>query len=142
MKIEKFFERGWRLVSNLECCDPRGGDSIWVFWNHVIWLAEILSCHKQYIHLKFVNVGGYSFLATFIYYKNKTIERCVLWESLRCVENSITSKCWVIQGDFNKMLNAQERLGQHYADEFPKDFRQMLQDTNLTKMDTIGGFFT
>lgn len=53
---------------------------------------------------------GEKFFVTFVYARSSTVDRKELWQHFRQMEPSIQSP-WVILGDFNSVLHANERFG-------------------------------
>lgn len=105
------FEQNWSILSNLEAWDHRVGDSFWVLWNLILWKAESLVVHHQFIHFKFTNPGGIALNFTFTYGHGIVQERRVLWESLCQLAPTSTDQNWVVLGDLNEVTQSLERKG-------------------------------
>ncbi|XP_059302254.1 uncharacterized protein LOC132054225 [Lycium ferocissimum] len=86
--------------------------------NRKIWFfvadnieVEVLSDSKQQISLKLVfHDTGKSLVTTLVYAKCNEVERLQLWDSIYSVANSM-SLPWMIGGDFNVVLNDEEKIG-------------------------------
>lgn len=73
--------------------------------------VNILRTHEQYIHLSIRElVGSMNFLCTAVYGSPQKTYRDGLWEELRGLAG-VTQEPWLIVGDFNAILNADDRKG-------------------------------
>ncbi|KAL2921204.1 LINE-1 reverse transcriptase-like protein [Bienertia sinuspersici] len=81
------------------------------------------------------------FLCTFVYGYNEATARNILWRDLIDIANN-SSLCWLVLGDFNNVLNFNERIGAPIREKEIKDFRQCLQMCSLTDIESFGNFNT
>lgn len=73
-----------------EWCITRNGeeddkDSIWLGWRANQWSATVLAVHKQYIHARMTNSGGYTFNLTVVYGEGMTVKRRTLWSGIEAI---------------------------------------------------------
>ncbi|XP_026396268.1 uncharacterized protein LOC113290895 [Papaver somniferum] len=78
--------------------------NIWLFWNCSIQAPIVIQSSSQCIT---VEVGGV--LVTGIHANSYTVNRRDLWKDL--YETSLLEKPWLLIGDFNIVLNADEKKG-------------------------------
>ncbi|KAL2930350.1 Cadherin EGF LAG seven-pass G-type receptor 3 [Bienertia sinuspersici] len=99
---------GWCFTSNSdEHCNGR----IILAWNPKSFKVIILDKTAQMIHCVMQPCGGRNeFYCTFIYAFNEAIKREQLWQQL-CELNSRQKGPWVLMGDFNVVMNSEERIG-------------------------------
>ncbi|CAI9108440.1 OLC1v1008029C1 [Oldenlandia corymbosa var. corymbosa] len=73
---------------------------------------------------------------------HKAQGRSILWESLKTLSHGI-NEAWLILGDFNYVMQQNERLGGR--EEMNSDsgkFKQLVEECELWEMSMQGGFFT
>uniref|UniRef100_A0A803LM05 Reverse transcriptase domain-containing protein n=1 Tax=Chenopodium quinoa TaxID=63459 RepID=A0A803LM05_CHEQI len=101
-----------------------------------------LEFHFKLIHC-IVNPKGMSkgFHCTFIYAYNTKAERDVLWNDLRILSGKI-DEAWIALGDFNCVLEVDERIGAAVTMNEIADFRNCVDDCNLYDMKYGGNHFT
>ncbi|XP_074278275.1 uncharacterized protein LOC141601868 [Silene latifolia] len=84
-------------------------------------------------------ITGQCFRATFIYAFNKIEERTSLWQALIRLN---VSGPWIVLGDFNNVMYANERLGQMVKDDEMAPFQSTVNTCDLHDMKSTGAFFT
>ncbi|XP_057249345.1 uncharacterized protein LOC130590807 [Beta vulgaris subsp. vulgaris] len=108
--VDKVYPRvcpNWSIVANYSY---HKGGRIWLIWLHNKFEVEILESRAQYIHSKVTHKGkNVSFYLTMVYCSNDLDERLVMWEDLKRLK--IRNDPWVICGDFNNVVNFNERVG-------------------------------
>ncbi|XP_074291194.1 uncharacterized protein LOC141617962 [Silene latifolia] len=85
--------------------------------------------------------SGDIFRYTIVYGSNSDSERITLWEQI----NQIKDQCfkpWCICGDFNSILDYNERLGREVTWSEIKDFRQCVDYCEVSDIVAHGSFFT
>ncbi|XP_019241883.1 PREDICTED: uncharacterized protein LOC109221907 [Nicotiana attenuata] len=80
-------------------------------------------------------------MLTSIYARNKVQERASLWHDLQILGSHIQIP-WLISGDFNNVLTTKDRLGQLMTTNEVHDFKQCIDNMQLTPLKTKGCFFT
>ncbi|XP_074315244.1 uncharacterized protein LOC141651429 [Silene latifolia] len=128
---------GWNYVTNTS---EHPGGRIWVLWKGNSVVVDVLEMSEQYIHTRVRMVhNGTVFLATFIYAFNKIEHRVPLWTALDRLSGNGP---WIVLGDFNNVLYANERLGKAVSDEEMLPFQSIVASCDLHDMKTTGAFFT
>ncbi|XP_010687526.1 uncharacterized protein LOC104901634 [Beta vulgaris subsp. vulgaris] len=96
---------------------------------------------EQFIHcfLKPVN-GDRGFYVTFIYAFNERGRRMKLWEELRMI--IMTSDPWLLCGDFNCVMNTEERIGAPVREAEMVDIRACMIHCGLQDIKASGNFYT
>lgn len=94
----------------------------------------------QLIHCKVEPVGkGVDFYCSFVYGYNDKNERQALWRDLEAVK---TTTFWVVTGDFNVVLNLDERVGSPIRMSEVQEFRNCTLKCDLTDIKQAGRFYT
>ncbi|XP_019262276.1 PREDICTED: uncharacterized protein LOC109240107 [Nicotiana attenuata] len=82
------------------------------------------------------------FAFTTIYGLHTIAHRCALRDALRDLDPQINSP-WLIMGDFNAILDIDERVnGTVVQENEVKDFRALMEDCRLTELATMGRSYT
>ncbi|PWA84305.1 Endonuclease/exonuclease/phosphatase [Artemisia annua] len=76
-----------------------------------------------------------------VYAPNDMGDRRGLWRLLRNHEVGMEG-LWVLGGDWNDILNIEERLGQNYVDASMRDFQSFVNDCSLVDIPMSGANFT
>ncbi|XP_075096595.1 uncharacterized protein LOC142174657 [Nicotiana tabacum] len=115
----------------------------WVLWDLKIFDFEPTDIDDQIIHGQ---VRTHSRLLAFgftsIYGLHTIKDRLSMWQKLRQI-NSLQQGPWLAMGDFNAVLNSQDR--QHSTiiqDMETKDFREFMSDTGMNELPSIGWDYT
>lgn len=87
------------------------------------------------------------FFCTFVYASNMMEDRKVIWEDLCHHKNSMMfrNKAWIVMGDLNEILEADESSGFESFGRIPRgmrDFQRAVLHCNLTDMGYQGPLFT
>lgn len=75
----------------------------------------------------------------FVYSASGVEERKELWQQLRREE---TNQPWLVLGDFNAMINEDERRGARSIVEPEMEFRDCVTDLSLNDLRATGCYFT
>ncbi|KAL2923165.1 Actin cytoskeleton-regulatory complex protein END3, partial [Bienertia sinuspersici] len=111
---------GWCFTSN---SDEHYNGRIVLAWNPKSFKVIILDKTAQMIHCVMQPCGGRNeFYCTFIYAFNEAIKREQLWQQL-CELNSRQKGPWVLMGDFNVVMNSEERIGSNVRS---RDFNERI----------------
>ncbi|XP_062075606.1 uncharacterized protein LOC133779692 [Humulus lupulus] len=128
---------GWCFTTNSAW--HKGGRII-VAWNPLRFNVSILSCSNQLIHLFVATVDNkHRFFTTFVYGFNDEEGRKSLWKSL---QELARAEPWVVLGDFNDILNRDERIGDRVRHNSNNDFMNCVSYCQLEDVKFSGNFFT
>ncbi|XP_019255176.1 PREDICTED: uncharacterized protein LOC109233767 [Nicotiana attenuata] len=128
----------WHFKDNYEYA-PNG--RIWLIWKEANVHVAVLENTDQMIHclVKDKNSAFTSYI-TFVYGLHTTQHRIPLWRSLR---NMQTTGPWLIIGDFNSVLNVDDRVNRisvHQAEII--DFQNCLDDIGVGQITKRGSSFS
>ncbi|KAH0781412.1 hypothetical protein KY290_001010 [Solanum tuberosum] len=99
---------GWEYITNLE---HHYNGRIWVTWRPDYFQTIVVSMMDQAVTCEILNICGRTrFYLTMIYGHNSKKGRTVLWNYLS-VTNQGQTLPWLITGDFNYVLNQDNRIG-------------------------------
>lgn len=115
---------------------------IWLFWDKE-WEWNIITDTIQQIRIIFTHQMTYQqALITTIYARCSAVERLELWEDLeRIAEGS--SIPWVVGGDFNIILNDEEKLGGLSVSQVETtNFAQCISNCDLTEFPFSESLYT
>ncbi|KAK6791607.1 hypothetical protein RDI58_010688 [Solanum bulbocastanum] len=105
-------------------------------------MFKILYVHEQFIHCEVANVvASISVLITLVYARNELTQREVLWKELRGLRANIQSP-WIMSGDFNNVLEVEERIGLPVTQAEIAGFKEMVDNLQLIPLRTKGFYFT
>ncbi|XP_058765189.1 uncharacterized protein LOC131638637 [Vicia villosa] len=86
--------------------------------------------------------GSFMYYLTAVYAHNHLAQRRILWKNIEHIFITIQGP-WCILGDFNNVMNAQDRMGGRMVSEAEyKDLHEMLTHTGLSEMHSSGDHFT
>ncbi|XP_070018366.1 uncharacterized protein [Nicotiana sylvestris] len=129
--------QGWSFVTNL---DKYPGGRIWLLWKPHLYDVDIRVVTKQMIHCKVKHKRSrMRFNMTMVYGFNEQAARRKLWEDI----NQIGAKMdepWAVMGDFNCILNREERIGSRVTMAETRDFRQCIEACGLKDLRSSGAF--
>lgn len=110
-RIEKLAENmfvGWQYITNLEYLY---NGRIWITWRPDYYQVKPISKNAQQVTCEVMFIPlQISFEISYVYAFNNREERQELWESL-LVQSRRCSKPWMVIGDFNSILKADDRIG-------------------------------
>ncbi|XP_039023159.1 uncharacterized protein LOC120155749 [Hibiscus syriacus] len=91
------------------------------------------------------DISGHRVVITAIYSSNNSQSRRGLWDYLRSLESEIGHYSWVLGGDFNVIVDAQESsdydLGSHSSADI-EEFKDCLEDLEVQDHHFVGPLFT
>ncbi|XP_021766230.1 uncharacterized protein LOC110730713 [Chenopodium quinoa] len=137
--VQKKFGPSWTWVCNY-CCSPKG--RIWVGWNADRVTVNIVEIHEQFIHFIVCNKDLSSKIQhTFVYGMHSIHDRLPLWEGIKNI--SLQQIPWLCVGDFNYVLNSQDRLNGNSVTEYEtRDFQNFVDELDLTEIKIKGAFYS
>ncbi|XP_074283257.1 uncharacterized protein LOC141607810 [Silene latifolia] len=128
---------GWSFLTNHSC---HSGGRIWVLWQSQIISVDVVDMGAQFIHLKVKDLrDGKTFYTTYVYGFNKIEERVPLWDAFLSWN---IREPWIVLGDFNNVMFANERLGLAVKDSEMIPFQNTMAACDLQDIKTTGAFFT
>ena len=83
---------------------------MWVLWQDEL-VAQLREVGDQLANME-ISWGGFTFLFSAVYAKCTRVGRRELWKAMESI-HGINEGPWMVAGDFNVILNAQERSGGH-----------------------------
>lgn len=106
-KVMNNYSTGWLMEANYEKHEL---GKIWLCWDPRQCAVQVLHKELQAIHAMVCLNNGKSFLISVIYASTANYVRRELWG--RLVELSYTThEPWIVLGDFNSIINSQEKVG-------------------------------
>ena len=116
---------------------------LWVLWDSNKVEVTELSSIEQEIHYMIKDLSsGVSWLLIAVYASPRFAKRWLLWENLASVAN-LHDLPWVIAGDFNKVLNAEEKFGGRAVDfQRALRFQDCLNHCRMIDLGLSGPKFT
>ncbi|XP_062075575.1 uncharacterized protein LOC133779657 [Humulus lupulus] len=128
---------GWCFTSNNAW---NNGGHIVVAWNPTMFSVSIIKFSSQLIHLLVRPFDkGDGFYVSFVYGFNEEEGRVELWKEL---PECVTQDPWLALGDFNDILNKEERIGVKVKYNKSVAFRQCIERCNLEDVKFTGSFYT
>lgn len=144
-RVKRILEKvvpGWSYIANYE--HNRLG-RIWVTWSPRV---RVTPCFQS-VQLVIVSILMEGFVdevfCSFVYGKNLAEERKELWQDLKDHQDSpvIQKKPWIVQGDFNEILDELEHSGGLSHDSLGmREFQETVQYCSLLDMSYQGPRFT
>ncbi|XP_074291826.1 uncharacterized protein LOC141618631 [Silene latifolia] len=129
----------WEGVNNN---NHHPGGRVWIIWIPQLFSVMTIDSSHQHITVEVTDSGtGDSFWYTIIYGLNTEVERLSLWVNLKHLKD-ICTKPWCVCGDFNSLLNYNERLGSEMNENELRDFRHCVTYCEVTDIQAHGSFFT
>ncbi|GJU08699.1 RNA-directed DNA polymerase, eukaryota, reverse transcriptase zinc-binding domain protein, partial [Tanacetum coccineum] len=132
--------RLWNWVSNATDCNK--GCRLAVGWDNNVIDANLLASHDQVMHFEVRIINDKrKFFISFIYRENEPKNRLKLWEYLSDHMKVVDNHPWVIMGDFNVIMYADEH-SKGSIDNYHgvKEFRGCMEHLNMEDL-AMNGFF-
>ncbi|XP_074277298.1 uncharacterized protein LOC141600940 [Silene latifolia] len=131
---------GYDLVHNSAC---HYNGRIWVVWKPTLISLSVLHQSAQHIHCSLLHIATQKCIeVTFVYAFNARLDRRILWDHLQGISHQV-SVPWLCMGDFNVVLNMDERLGStHVQMADMHEFSACLDVCQLVDHHTTGCHFT
>ncbi|KAF5194053.1 hypothetical protein FRX31_016358 [Thalictrum thalictroides] len=130
----------WPMLENYE--DHYNG-RIWLLWNPTLFHVVRLCSTSQLLHVQVkVLQSNFCFYATVIYASNDGSCRQLLWDKITSLATTIDCP-WIVFGDFNNVLVAEEKEGGELI--HPREimgFQECLHNAGLVDMAHTGCQFT
>ncbi|XP_074300078.1 uncharacterized protein LOC141631285 [Silene latifolia] len=118
------------------------GGRIWVVWKPQYFDIIFLQYDAQFIHMEVEDRNStLKFYYTIVYAFNGITEREPLWANIKRFRPPSTIP-WVLGGNFNCVLLAEERLGGSFNLAEAEPFQQCLEDCEVMDLQASGSFYT
>ena len=112
----------------------------WIGWSPGSFTVSILSVTAQHIHCHVTPMSGMpAFFCTFVYAFNDSKQRESLWSDLRVLN---TRDPWILCGDFNCVMNIEERIGSAVRQSEIADINACMHCCGMEDIKSSGHFFT
>ncbi|XP_057246796.1 uncharacterized protein LOC104899352 [Beta vulgaris subsp. vulgaris] len=128
--------KDWAVVTNYQF---HAGGRIWFIWLPSVFVVNVCSCSSQYIHCEVLHrASGGVFEVAMVYGANDGEVREELWRDFVRLSKNV-KEAWVVMGDFNSVLNLEERLGSAVTLREVEPFRWVDKFSNANVMFTLEG---
>ncbi|XP_048502731.1 uncharacterized protein LOC125498546 [Beta vulgaris subsp. vulgaris] len=129
---------GWCLCTN---SSHHPGGRVIVAWKDDSFNLDICYISSQMIHCKVQAISNKKeFYCTFVYAFNSAESREELWNDLEMIAGNM-KKAWVILGDFNCVLEREEKIGGPIRDHDMNPFRRCVTKCELEDMKYSGCYY-
>lgn len=118
-------------------------NKVWILWKQPFQL-EVLVRSEQFLHcfLKHPMLSAGIFVTGIYAFSTRTGRR-LLWDDLLNLQQECASRPWLVGGDFNCILSAEESAGPVFPDSGSiLDFAGFLGQGDFRELPTSGGVFT
>ncbi|XP_074291154.1 uncharacterized protein LOC141617925 [Silene latifolia] len=131
---------GYNLVHNN---DSHYNGRVWIFWKPHILTLTVLHQSPQHMHCLLLHIASQKLIeVTFIYAFNARQDTRELWDQLISTSTQDTNP-WLCLGDFNVVLNMDERLGSSHVQLADiNEIKHCLDVCNLVDHPATGCHFT
>lgn len=124
---------------------PNSVSRIWVAWNPNILEGKQLHCNEQAITLS-IKIKSHphdTFILTVVYGYNEKSNRRELWRKLRYQHQIYGNLPWIIMGDFNIILDSQDKIGEKRIDRNAiREFKDWIRDMDIINLPSRGCKYT
>ncbi|XP_020243133.1 uncharacterized protein LOC109821354 [Asparagus officinalis] len=137
----KKIEKNWQWLSNV---GNTGKARILVMWDPCILDVQVVKFSEQHISCSVKSVDGkFDCFISSIYGFNHLEARQDLWLDLCHLHQNLGNYPWLLCGDFNTMINNEEKLGGVALTTVDtSDFNSFIEDCQLSHLKTLGCFYT
>ncbi|XP_059310843.1 uncharacterized protein LOC132062254 [Lycium ferocissimum] len=130
---------GWAFSTNLS---HHPGGRIWLVWKPMLYNVNIVLVSSQLIHCEMGHRGtNHTFWFTIVYGFNDQVLRRELWQQIEGIHGTV-SGAWAIMGDFNCVLNREERVGSPMTLAEVREFKQCVGKCSFHDLKSSGAFYT
>ncbi|XP_026457292.1 uncharacterized protein LOC113358007 [Papaver somniferum] len=139
--IGSSINKNWCFLNN-DINDSSG--RIWVGWNPLNFSINLLHSASQAIFLEVTTCRNLKFVVTFVYGDNDNTNRVAIWNDLIAFSGGYDLP-WVVLGDFNEILNFNERIGSNSSSSHISSmnhFNHCVEISQLFDLPFSGDFYT
>ncbi|XP_019103270.1 uncharacterized protein LOC109133844 [Beta vulgaris subsp. vulgaris] len=139
-KVQKKFGNSWQWGDNYSH-NPKG--RIWLAWKPTMIHVDIMFTSDQVIHSLITDKNTqYKMYFTAVYGSHSIENKKPLWKTIHFMATHINLE-WIIMGDFNSVLESDDRINGVPISTFEtQDFRYLRDHTDLLVVKGIGGSYT
>jgi len=134
------------MLPDWDCCfnyEKHFLGRIWVCWNRAEVKVSVLDKSAQCINCHIHSIKENSdWFQSFIYGANKPVERRLLWQNLFSMKMMVSSKPWILDGDFNVVRFLSEKWGAESLNAYEVEFGDCLSNLEITDLNFSGCFYT
>ncbi|XP_075087874.1 uncharacterized protein LOC142169847 [Nicotiana tabacum] len=131
--------REWSFFTNL---DKHPGERIWLLWKPHIYKVDIRRTGEHVIHCAIKHIGTKKEMeVTWVYGFNDNGMRRKLWEDIKEIHKQSKGP-WAIMGDFNNVLQSDERIGSKVTYAEIKGFKECMLKCEMQEMKSSESFYT
>ncbi|XP_020253772.1 uncharacterized protein LOC109830821 [Asparagus officinalis] len=123
---------------------PLAGMMQHIVQNHLSFIALLETKINKHITCSVNSIDGrINCIISSIYGLNHQESRKILWTDLLQMHQKAGNTPWLLCGDFNTMINADEKIGGiALTDADTHDFNSFIDNSNFQHLNTLGCFFT
>ncbi|XP_074265906.1 uncharacterized protein LOC141588360 [Silene latifolia] len=134
-KVQSGLGDHWQFLNNN---DVREGGRILVVWDTSMFDVVVLVKTAQVVHLSITCVqNDFNWHCSVVYGFNKNADRRGIWQSLLDIHSSIHGP-WMVMGDFNNVLNMDERIGAPVTVAEVKEFQDCVDSCGMYDLSSTG----
>ncbi|XP_074362176.1 uncharacterized protein LOC141702378 [Apium graveolens] len=139
-RIEKL--RGKLGYDNQWVVDSIGrGGGLALIWKNSV-KCTVIGSGNNFIDVSITNANGSEWRMTGFYGFPERARRKASWDLLKQLSGK-SDLPWIVMGDFNDMINIEDRKGPHDHPQALLDgFKQTIESCGLIELDLMGGSFT
>lgn len=138
-------QRCWKQVRSLgfDCYEgtnvqgKRGGTIL--LWSNST-PCSVLSMTSNWIHVQ-TTINGNQSLLTFVYAPPNHLDRLPFWSSISSLVSG-SALPWLLQGDFNQVLDSSEKFSNCTTIYGAKDFKDFINMSELIGLHIEGNWYT
>ncbi|XP_020255402.1 uncharacterized protein LOC109832461 [Asparagus officinalis] len=133
--------KDWQWTSNVQHTANKA--RIWVLWDSNYISVQNINSSEQFISFKVESKDGkLACFFTVVYALNQMEGRRDLWQDLLAFKRTVSGP-WLVGGDFNAILNGEEKMGgAQVSDAEIEDFQNFIVSNHLKHIKSTGCFFT
>ncbi|XP_020262988.1 uncharacterized protein LOC109838968 [Asparagus officinalis] len=133
--------KDWQWTSNVQHTANKA--RIWVLWDSNYISVQNINSSEQFMSFKVESKDGkLACLFTVVYALNQIEGRRDLWQDLLDFKRTVSGP-WLVGGDFNAILNGEEKMGgAQVSDAETEDFQNFIVSSHLKHIKSTGCFFT
>ncbi|XP_010669917.1 uncharacterized protein LOC104887033 [Beta vulgaris subsp. vulgaris] len=130
----------WSIVTSYSAFP---GGRIWLVWSPSCFTVDVRMLTEQMIYgVMNHKASGVQFCLSMVYGHNDKEKRSELWNDLIKCSRDVMNTQWVVMGDFNNILNLNERIGQPVLFSEIERFRNCVDSCGLGDAKMTGPFYT